>query len=339
MNGAGIGGANLEILYLGSKNGLERDLVRGWGWPYAVIPVGKLRRYWDWQNFLDPFRIVAGFFKAMWLIHRFKPDVMFSKGGYVSLPVMAAAWCLHVPVVLHDSDALPSLTTKIAARWVRTLCLGYKEAAQHLPASVQEKITITGVPVREDLLHGSVKKGLELTGFDRKKPIVLVMGGSLGAQRINETVREALPQFLKHCQLIHLAGKGKSNRTAHPKGYKVFEYVSEELVDLYAISDVIVSRAGASAIAEIEALGKPCVLIPIGKRASHGDQIANAKLLVKRGNVSVISDEELNPGRLFTKTHDLCSRVIHSRVHTPQSPSASAAAQVAEAVWKGANRP
>lgn len=309
-----------EILYIGSSNGLEREIVSKWGWPYVSIPVGKFRRYFDLRNFLDPFKVVAGFLKSLWVVGTFRPDVIFSKGGYVSLPVMAAGWCLRVPIVLHDSDARPSLTTKLAARWVKTLCLGYAEAARHLSHSVQKKIVVTGVPIREEILKGDRKRGFAFTGLKPGKPVVLVMGGSLGAQRINEAVWNALPRLLKEFQVVHLTGKGKLAMapTFHLKGYFAVEYVAEELPHLYAMADVVVSRAGASAIAEIETLRKPCVLIPIGSEVSHGDQLINAEILQARGRCEVIPDEELSMERLVKTIHRKLTQKL-----TPPSRSAS----------------
>ncbi|KKR24457.1 MAG: UDP-diphospho-muramoylpentapeptide beta-N- acetylglucosaminyltransferase [Candidatus Peregrinibacteria bacterium GW2011_GWE2_39_6] len=247
---------HLSILYVGSKMGLEQKMVQNWGWPHKTIPVGKWRRYADWHNITDIFKVGAGILKSLWIIGQFRPQVIFSKGGYVSLPVMVAGWLFRVPLVIHDSDALPGMTTRLLARFAQRICLGYGEAASSFPA---QKTVVTGIPIRASLFTGSRQKGLKLAGFDAKKPLVLVMGGSLGAKRINEAVWGALPELLNVCQVVHITGKGKTaqfsefrDKNAAPKkrkGYRSFEYVEAELPDLYAAASLIVTRAGANSLA------------------------------------------------------------------------------------------
>lgn len=312
-------GELLELLYVGSHDGPERELVEKWGWNYVAIPVGKWRRYWDWKNVTDPFKVAAGVMKSLWIVKRFRPDVIFSKGGFVSVPVIVAGWLCRVPIVIHDSDAIPGLTTRLAARFARTICLGYAEAAKRFPAHVQHKIVVTGIPVRAEILKGDREKGLALTGFNSSKPVVLVMGGSLGAVRLNQAVEGALPELLKTVQVIHLTGKGKRLKKKPLKGYKPFDYVHDELGHLYALSDLIVSRAGANALAEIQAVGKPCILVPLGLDASHGDQIANARRAAKTHGYAVITDEDLKPTRLNHEIH----RVLREGSSKKKRPSKS----------------
>ncbi|EKD92703.1 MAG: UDP-N-acetylglucosamine-N-acetylmuramyl-(pentapeptide)pyrophosphoryl-undecaprenol N-acetylglucosamine transferase 2, partial [uncultured bacterium] len=254
---------SLKILYLGSAKGPERCLVTSWGWNYRSVLVGKLRRYWDWNNVLDPFKVAAGIFKAIWLVGRFRPDVHFSKGGYASLPVIVAGWVWRVPLVIHDSDAKPGLTTRLAARFARKICLGFAEAKESFSA---QKVVVTGTPVRGEILKGNQEKGRKITGFSGKKPVLLVMGGSLGSQFLNQVLAESLDRLLPITDVIHLTGKGKTSgrRTKPRKGVAIFEYVNEELPHLYALADLVVARAGANSMAELQALGKPCLWVPLG---------------------------------------------------------------------------
>lgn len=288
---------------MGSKNGPEKKLAKSWGIPYKSVPTGKLRRYFDLKNFTDMIRVPLGILKSIGIIAIFRPNVIFSKGGFASVPVILAAWILRKPVVIHDSDAIPGLTTKIASRFAKTICLGYVEAAEYFP---KEKVKVTGIPLRKEIFSGGKKEGLDLTGFSASKPIILIMGGSLGAKRINEAIEKSLPELTKIAQIIHITGKGKRKKftageaKGHLGRYKTFDYVGDELRHLYAISDLVISRAGANSIAEIQALRKPSLLIPLGKPVSHGDQIANARVLESRGGCEVILDEDLTAKNLTT---------------------------------------
>lgn len=293
---------HLQLLYIGSKNGPEREKTKEWGWDYVAIPVGKWRRYWNWRNMTDMVKVTLGVLKSLWIIWRFRPDVLFSKGGYASVPVIMAAWMLRVPIVIHDSDAKPGLTTRLTARFTHKICLGFKEAQHYFP---KEKIVYTGIPLRPELWKADAQRGLKKTKFNRKKPILLVVGGSLGSRGINEAVWDVLPQLLEQSQIVHILGKGKAKHpsTSIPKmpGYRWFENVGLELLDFYAMSDLIVTRAGANTLAEIHALQKPSILIPLGKKVSHGDQIENARALKEKGVCEVIEDDHLT-GELLLET-------------------------------------
>ncbi|MFA6435951.1 MAG: UDP-N-acetylglucosamine--N-acetylmuramyl-(pentapeptide) pyrophosphoryl-undecaprenol N-acetylglucosamine transferase [Candidatus Gracilibacteria bacterium] len=328
------------FLYIGSKAGPEKALAEQWGIPYQAIATGKWRRYLDFENILlnvrDLVRIKIGVFQAIFAVRRFKPDVIFSKGGYVSVPVLIAGWLLRVPIVIHDSDAIPGMTTRIVARFATRICLGYKEAADYFKSEkIKAKIVVTGVPIREEILKGTRAQGLKKSGLKGAKPIVLIMGGSLGAEKINRAVREALPELLKKVEILHITGKGKMDSLIKPEndkssrlnksrnevgdrentakgagksGYCQIEYANEDLADFYAMSDLIVSRAGANSIAEIEALHKPCILIPLGGKVSHGDQAANAAIMKKQGQCRVIADEELSGEKLLGAARSFCGK-------------------------------
>ncbi len=289
---------------MGSSSGPERNYAKEWGIPFKSIPTGKLRRYFSLNNAIDAVKVPLGVLKSLRIIAFFRPDVIFSKGGYPAVPVMIAGRILRKPVIIHDSDAEPGLTTRIAKRFAKKILFGYPEAAKKFP---KKQSVVTGIPIRDEIFKGGIKQGLDLTGFTAAKPVILIMGGSLGAQSINKAIEQALPDLLKFTQIIHVTGRGKSLKhipgraKGHIGKYKSFEYVDQELPHLYAISNLVIGRAGANSIAEIQALKKPSVLIPLGPPVSHGDQLANAKVLHDRGGCVVIQDRDLSPEKL-TKT-------------------------------------
>ncbi len=287
-----------EIYYIGSYEGIESKLIADLGIPYYGISSGKLRRYIDLKNISDPFKVVKGLHQARRLLKKIKPDVVFSKGGFVSVPVVVAAKSRRIPCVIHESDMTPGLANKLCIPCALRVCTNFPETLQHLPP---EKAVLTGSPIREELFHGDAAKGLAFCGFDSHKPVILVIGGSLGAVAINNAVRNILPKLLENYQVIHLCGKDKLDASLnHTKGYVQFEYIKEELSDLMAAADIMISRAGANAICEILALRKPNILIPLSAQASRGDQILNAASFEKAGYSIVIQEEELTDEKLLT---------------------------------------
>lgn len=286
-----------EIHYIGSYEGIESKLIADLGIPYYGIASGKLRRYLDLKNLSDPFKVIKGYGQARRLLKQIKPDVVFSKGGFVAVPVVLAAKTRHIPCIIHESDMTPGLANKICIPCADRVCTNFPETMQHLPPS---KAVLTGSPIREELFHGSREAGLQFCGFTADKPVLLIIGGSLGAVRINEAVRAILPELLKQFQIIHLCGKGKiDNSLAKVAGYVQFDYIKGELPDLMAASDVIISRAGANAICEILALRKPNILIPLPAEASRGDQILNAASFEKQGYSLVIQEDKLTNEKLL----------------------------------------
>lgn len=328
-----IRGQNPEtkFLYVGSKSGPEKKYAQKYKIPFKTIPTGKLRRYFSLKNAIDAVKIPLGILKSIFIIIGFRPDVIFSKGGYPAVPVIIAGWLLRTPIIAHDSDAKPGLTTKIAARFAKKILLGYPEAEKFFD---KKKTFITGIPIRKEIFKGGKKEGLDLTGFTATKPTILVMGGSLGSENINQAIAESLPEIVKFTQVIHVTGRGKQkNIPTKTKGhlgqYKVFEYVDEELPHLYAISDLVVGRAGANSLAEIQALKKPSILIPLGPPVSHGDQLANAKVLLKREGCVVIENQKLTSAELteaiktILKNHALLKKMSRKAYH-PFNPKAAA---------------
>ena len=239
--------------------------------PYYGISSGKLRRYFDVKNFTDPARILKGYAEAGKIIKKVKPHVIFSKGGFVTVPVVFAAKRKKVPCVLHESDISPGLANRLCIPSAAAVCANFPETLSHLP---EEKSYLTGSPIRKELFSGNRLKGLDFCGFSTQKPVILVIGGSLGSVRVNEAVREILPQLLEKYQIIHLCGKDKVDESLKgTEGYVQFEYIQKELCDLLDAADIVISRAGANAICELLALHKPNILIPLSLEASREDQI------------------------------------------------------------------
>lgn len=283
--------AGWQIGYIGSADGIERQLLKDYeSINYHHIATGKLRRYFDWNNFKDPFRVVKGVMQAYRIIKREKPKLVFSKGGFVSVPVIMGAWLNKVPAIIHESDLTPGLANKISTRFAQKVCYTFPETSQYLN---QDKAVHVGPVIRGELRAGNRTRGYTLCQFTKTKPVLLVMGGSLGSQRINAAVREALPQLLQQFQIVHLCGKGQVDETLQQRGYCQFEYLQDELPDVLAFADVVVSRAGANAIFEFLALQKPMLLIPLPLSSSRGDQILNARSFEQQGFARVISEEDL----------------------------------------------
>lgn len=292
-----------DILYIGSYHGIEKELIEKAGISYRGISSGKLRRYFDLKNFTDPFRVLKGYFEAKRIIRDFKPDVIFSKGGFVAVPVTMAAKRCHVPVISHESDMTPGLANKLSMPSCTKICCNFPETLPYLP---KEKAVLTGSPIRAEILQGNRERGLSYAGLSGKKPVLLVIGGSLGSVRVNEAVRGILPKLLQEFDLIHICGKGNVSETLlNTPGYVQYAYVSEPLPDLFAAADLMISRAGANAICEILALKKPNLLIPLGSAASRGDQILNAESFARQGFSKVLMESELCGERLLSEIRAL----------------------------------
>lgn len=292
----GLREAGYEISYIGSYEGMEKHLIEEQGVPYYGISSGKLRRYLDIKNLTDPLRVVKGFFEAKKLLKKLRPDVVFSKGGFVSVPVVLAAKTLRIPAIIHESDMTPGLANKLAIPSAWRVCCNFPETLQYLPDG---KAVLTGSPIRKELLTGSRSAGLSLCGFTDDKPVILIIGGSTGSKFINDTIRALLDDLLAHYQIIHLCGKGNLDESLNTKkGYAQFEYAVSELRDMFAAADLVISRAGANSICELLALHKPNILIPLSAAASRGDQILNARSFEKQGFSYVIEEEQLSADSL-----------------------------------------
>ncbi len=295
--------AGYEVSYIGSYAGMEKALIEAEGIPYYGIASGKLRRYFDLKNFSDPFKVIKGYFQALGLMRKLKPDIVFSKGGFVTVPVVFAAKRKGIPVIIHESDMTPGLANRLAIPKATKVCCNFPETVQYLPSG---KAVLSGCPIRPELLEGSRENGLSFTGLSGEKPTLLIIGGSLGSRIVNEHVRKILPSLLKEFQVVHLCGKGNLDANLEgTEGYVQYEYISKELPDLFALADFVISRAGANAICELLSLRKPNILIPLSADASRGDQILNAKSFEKQGYSLVLQEEDLTEESLLKAVQEL----------------------------------
>lgn len=292
-----------EIDYIGSKTGIERKLIEKLqGVTYYPISTGKLRRYASVENIKDPFKVLKGTLQAVNIIRKRKPKLIFSKGGFVSVPVLLASKLTAVPAVIHESDYTPGLANKIAMPFAKKVLATFPETMKYLPKKKSEYV---GAVIRDELFQGNKERGLAISGLDKQKPVLLIMGGSGGSQKINETVRQSLPELLSNFQIIHICGEGKVDSTVNQQGYVQFEYVHDELKDIFAASDFILSRAGANAIFEFLALRKPMLLIPLSRQASRGDQIVNARSFAQKRYARVLEEEALTVNTLVQELEQL----------------------------------
>ena len=305
--------AGFDITYIGSYNGIEKQLLKEQKVPYYGISSGKLRRYFDIKNFSDPLKVIKGFGQSIRLMRKLKPDIVFSKGGFVSVPVILAAKFCNIPSIIHESDLTPGLANKLAIPNAAKVCCNFPETLKYLP---EDKAVLTGSPIRKELLSGNKENARKLCNFTNEKPVLFIVGGSSGSKFINDTIRGLLPELLKSYQIIHMCGKGNIeeslNRTV---GYKQFEYIGSELNDIFSLADLVISRAGANSICELLALHKPNILIPLSASASRGDQILNAQSFEKQGFSVVIEEEIITPDKLLNMIHETYKnreRYIHA---------------------------
>ena len=292
-----------EIHYIGAANSAEQELIsKVPEVTFHTVSVGKLRRYFDPKNFSDPFRVIRGIRQATGIIRRIKPNIVFSKGGFVSVPVVYGAKLNGVPIVTHESDMTPGLANKLCMPFAKVQCCTFPEAVKY----AKGKGVHTGTPIRPEILQGDKRRGREMFGFNDNRPVLMVVGGSSGAQAINQVVWQSLPRLTENFQVLHLCGKG--NLTAVYEGtsnYVQREYLNEEMADAYACADILISRAGANALCEILAVRKPALLIPYPKGASRGDQLLNADSFKNRGFSHVLLQEDMTPDTLIKGVEQL----------------------------------
>lgn len=294
-----------KIDYIGSTDGIERKLIEELDHvTYHPISTGKLRRYMSKENFKDPFKVMKGMMQAWKIIGECKPSVIFSKGGYVSVPVVLAGKLRRVSTIIHESDYTPGLANKLSIPFTKKVLTTFPETVKFLP---EKKTEYVGPIVRKELFQGNKNDGFSLTGLIKEKPILLIMGGSGGSQKINETVRKTLDKLLDSLQIIHICGQGNVDPTIDKKGYVQFEYVTQDLKDIFSITNYVLSRAGANAIFEFLALRIPMLLIPLSLQASRGDQIMNADSFQKNGYARVLQEEKLSEETLLEEIFNLLS--------------------------------
>lgn len=298
----GLRRAGFDISYIGSYNGMEKQLIEEQNIPYYGISSGKLRRYFDLKNFSDPFKVIKGLGQSIRLMRKLKPDIIFSKGGFVSVPVILAAKFCHVPSVIHESDLTPGLANRLAIPNATRVCCNFPETLKYLP---EGKAVLTGSPIRKELLTGNKENARKLCEFHNEKPVLFIIGGSSGSKFINDTIRGLLPDLLKSFQIIHMCGRGNLEESLRKtNGYIQFEYIGTGLNDIFALADLVISRAGANSICELKALHKPNILIPLSSNASRGDQLLNAHSFEKQGFSVVIEEEIITPEKLLNMIHE-----------------------------------
>ncbi|ALH99366.1 TPA: undecaprenyldiphospho-muramoylpentapeptide beta-N-acetylglucosaminyltransferase [Staphylococcus aureus] len=293
-----------EALYIGSKNGIEREMIESQlpEIKYYPISSGKLRRYISLENAKDVFKVLKGILDARKVLKKEKPDLLFSKGGFVSVPVVIAAKSLNIPTIIHESDLTPGLANKIALKFAKKIYTTFEETLNYLP---KEKADFIGATIREDLKNGNAHNGYQLTGFNENKKVLLVMGGSLGSKKLNSIIRENLDALLQQYQVIHLTGKGLKDAQVKKSGYIQYEFVKEDLTDLLAITDTVISRAGSNAIYEFLTLRIPMLLVPLGLDQSRGDQIDNANHFADKGYAKAIDEEQLTAQILLRELNEM----------------------------------
>ncbi len=310
-----------EALYIGSKNGIEREMIESQlpEIKYYPISSGKLRRYISLENAKDVFKVLKGILDARKVLKKEKPDLLFSKGGFVSVPVVIVAKSLNIPTIIHESDLTPGLANKIALKFAKKIYTTFEETLNYLP---KEKADFIGATIREDLKNGNAHNGYQLTGFNENKKVLLVMGGSLGSKKLNSIIRENLDALLQQYQVIHLTGKGLKDNQVKKSGYIQYEFVKEDLTDLLAITDTVISRAGSNAIYEFLTLRIPMLLVPLGLDQSRGDQIDNANHFADKGYAKAIDEEQLTAQILLQELNEMeqeRTRIINNMKSYEQS--------------------
>lgn len=295
---------DIETIYIGSKNGIEKEMITDSAKDTKYIPIssGKLRRYLSFENLKDVFKVLKGVLDARKVLKKEKPDLVFSKGGFVSVPVIIAAKSLKIPSIVHESDVTPGLANKISMKFANKMYTTFEETLKYVP---KEKSDYIGAIIREDLRDGSKEEGYQLTGFNDQLPVLLIMGGSLGSKALNKAIRDNLDYLTKKYQIIHLTGKGHVDQNIKNANYVQYEFVSNELMHFYAITDTVISRAGANAIYEFATLKLPMLLIPLGLDQSRGDQIDNAKIFEKNGYAKVLQEKDVNQSNLISQLDKL----------------------------------
>ena len=282
-----------RIFWIGSDNGMDRDIVEGAGLEFFGIPSGKLRRYFSLRNISDIFRVASGFFAARRILRKEAPGILFSKGGFVSVPPCAAAKILKIPVFTHESDYSPGLANRINTRFAERIFVSYAESSALFMEAARGKVSVSGNPVRVEFEAADAEKGRAFLGLGGGERILLVLGGSLGSREINELVTACLPELTKHYTVVHQTGEGAAEVREASGPYKPYAYFREEICHVIAAAELVLCRSGAGTIWECKSLGKPMVLVPLRGSGTRGDQVENARLFCDSGAaIRFIPDSE-----------------------------------------------
>lgn len=314
-----------RIVWIGSAKGVDRKIVESSELysaspsvlEFIGIPAGKLRRYFSFQNFIDVFKVAAGFIKSFFILLKLKPVFVFSKGGFVSVPPCAAAKFLKIPVITHECDFSPGLATRINSKFANRILVSYQETAELLPASLQSKIICTGNPVRLSFYSGRPEKGRSFLNIKSNLPVLFVLGGSLGARQLNDLISDSIEYLVKHFVVVHQIGEANMDQGQKIKegllksspefadNYKPYPFIKKEMADVLSLSSIVVSRAGANTVWESAAAGKPMILVPLEKGSSRGDQIENAEFFKKKGAAEILLGEDVRPDIFIRLLRDL----------------------------------
>ena len=326
---AEVQSGGVGVFYFGSDKGIEKELVctSGRPWTFVGISTGKLRRYFSWQNFTDPFRVLAGFFQAFWHLGQVRASCVFSKGGFVAAPVVWAAWLRRIPVVIHESDATPALATKLTLPFATRALITFQETAQWLPARFRSRILAMGLPMRSTLFNTDRSAAVSHFTFDPARKTLLIFGGSLGAEALNKRMAEVLPELGARFNVLHIVGKGKTFSIDAGPFYRQFEFLKDEMSLAYAATDLAICRAGASSIFELAAARIPMILVPLGLHQSRGDQIVNAKLFAKQGWCEWVDELQLDGARALALVGKAMAELPERKQALSSAPHADAAAK------------
>jgi len=314
-----------RIVWIGSAKGVDRKIVESSELysaspsilEFIGIPAGKLRRYFSFQNFIDVFKVAAGFIKSFFILLKLKPIFVFSKGGFVSVPPCAAAKFLKIPVITHECDFSPGLATRINSKFANHILVSYQETAELLLASLRSKVICTGNPVRLCFYSGRPENGRSFLNIKSALPVLFVLGGSLGARQLNDLISDSIEYLVKHFVVVHQIGEANMDQGQKIKegllrsspefaeNYKPYPFIKKEMADVLSLSSIVVSRAGANTVWESAAAGKPMILVPLEKGSSRGDQIENAEFFKKKGSAEILLGEDVRPDIFIRLLRDL----------------------------------
>jgi len=346
----------IEIIWIGCSKGMDKNIVsKATGFDgqliadkFYGIPSGKLRRYFDMKNFSDMFRIIGGFFKAYHILRKNKPAVLFSKGGFVSVPPCLAARLLKIPVYTHECDFTLGLANRLNFKSAKTMFVSYEETKNRLGVESQKRVVVTGNPVRPVFYNTDYKKGLSFLGLSEddknKKPVLMILGGSSGARQVNDLVNQNLDWLCQNFTVVHQTGLVNNNEASEKElsekygnSYKPYAFIYSEMPDVLACADVILSRAGANSIWEAAVLLKPMVLIPLCGSGTRGDQVDNAEFFKEKGAAEVLLGKAATSENLkieLTKMLDVNKRQEYSSAIKNMLFEKKPAQMIAEIIYK-----
>lgn len=319
-----------RVVWIGSASGMDRSIVEAAGLEFVGVPSGKLRRYFSLRNALDVFKVLAGFLASRAALRRLRPALVFSKGGFVSVPPCAAAASLGIPVFTHESDYSPGLATRLNLRWAERVLTAYPDTAGFLAAPQRAKAVAVGNPVRAAFRSASAERGRRFLGLGEGDRMILVQGGSQGARQVNDLVAGALDSLASRYVVVHQTGAGMPAAGPASARYLPFEYLRGELPDVMAAAEIVVGRSGASAVWEAAACGKPMVLVPLAGSGTRGDQVENAAYFARLGAAVVLEGDGATPAGLAAAVVRLADDAAARNAMAAASASA-AAADAAEA--------